>query len=249
MYRLFLRLRRHGLINSSSSSSRLLDIVDRKSRTVHFTSRKAARCCSSSDAASPASRRFAGASFQATDCTHRHRTAPATATFPTAAPSTVVSSSSSSSHKHKEKERKGAFGLSWFGLGKDDEDDRAKGEKESQRKREKHEKRERKEREKEEKEKEESSSSSFLGALFGKKKGHDEPSHHAPARPVNGQLTAGSLLERNEMAAQGKQGAYYYSRYPIHIERAVYRLSHIKLATLVDRCMSRCSFRISCSGT
>lgn len=133
--------------------------------------------------------------------------------------------------KHKDKERKGAFGLSWFGLGKDDEDDRGKGEKESQRKREKHEKRERKEREKEEREKEESSSSSFLGALFGKKKGHDEPSHHAAPRPApNSQLTAGSLLERNEMAAYGKSGAYYYSRYPIHIERAVYRLSHIKLA-------------------
>lgn len=135
----------------------------------------------------------------------------------------------SSSIKHKEKERKGAFGLSWFGLGKDDEDDRAKVEKESQRKREKHEKRERKEREREEKDKEESSSSSFLGALFGKKKGHDEASHHTAPRPANGQLTAGSLLERNEMGAHGK-GAYFYSRYPIHIERAVYRLSHIKLA-------------------
>lgn len=131
--------------------------------------------------------------------------------------------------KQKEKERKGAFGLSWFGLGKDDEDDRAKLEKESQKKREKHEKRERKEREKEEKEKEESSSSSFLGALFGKKKGSDEPSQHTGSRPLNGQLTAGSLLERSEMGAYGK-GNYFYSRYPIHIERAVYRLSHIKLA-------------------
>ena len=136
----------------------------------------------------------------------------------------------SGSTKHKEKERKGAFGLSWFGLGKDDEDDRAKVEKESQRKREKHEKRERKEREKEEREKDESSSSSFLGALFGKKKGHDESSHASAPRPTNGQLTAGSLLERNEMGAYGKHGAYFYSRYPIHIERAVYRLSHIKLA-------------------
>lgn len=136
----------------------------------------------------------------------------------------------STTHKHKEKERKGAFGLSWFGLGKDDEDDRAKMEKESQRKREKHEKRERKEREREEKEREESSSSSFLGALFGKKKGHDEASAHSGPRPVNGQLTAGSLLERNEMGMSGKGGAYFYSRYPIHIERAVYRLSHIKLA-------------------
>lgn len=135
------------------------------------------------------------------------------------------------SNKHKEKERKGAFGLSWFGLGKDDEDDRVKLERESQRKREKHEKRERKEREREEKEKEESSSSSFLGALFGKKKGSDEASHHHMGpRPMNGQLTAGSLLERSEMGAYGRGGAYFYSRYPIHIERAVYRLSHIKLA-------------------
>ncbi|CBQ73075.1 conserved hypothetical protein [Sporisorium reilianum SRZ2] len=139
-----------------------------------------------------------------------------------------VSSPPPGSTKHKEKERKGAFGLSWFGLGKDDEDDRAKVEKESQRKREKHEKRERKEREREEKE--ESSSSSFLGALFGKKKGHEESSAHAGPRPLNGQLTAGSLLERNEMGMSGKGGAYFYARYPIHIERAVYRLSHIKLA-------------------
>ncbi|GAC93514.1 potential regulator of cell polarity [Pseudozyma hubeiensis SY62] len=133
------------------------------------------------------------------------------------------------STKQKEKERKGAFGLSWFGLGKDDEDDRAKVEKESQRKKDKHEKRERKEREREEKEREESSSSSFLGALFGKKKGHDESSHHMGPRPMNGQLTAGSLLERSEMGTYGK-GNYSYARYPIHIERAVYRLSHIKLA-------------------
>ncbi|KAJ9479083.1 Protein ZDS1 [Pseudozyma hubeiensis] len=131
--------------------------------------------------------------------------------------------------KQKEKERKGAFGLSWFGLGKDDEDDRAKLEKESQRKKDKHEKRERKEREREEKEREESSSSSFLGALFGKKKGHDESSHHMGPRPMNGQLTAGSLLERSEMGAYGK-GNNFHARYPIHIERAVYRLSHIKLA-------------------
>lgn len=134
--------------------------------------------------------------------------------------------------KHKEKERKGAFGLSWFGLGKDDEEERAKLEEKSQRKREKHEKRERKEREREEREKEEQhSSSSFLGALFGKKKGHDDSHHqHAPTGPrpaANGQLTAGSLLERNEMYGKG---GYYYARYPIHIERAVYRLSHIKLA-------------------
>ncbi|TKY85803.1 hypothetical protein EX895_005344 [Sporisorium graminicola] len=134
------------------------------------------------------------------------------------------------SQKHKEKERKGAFGLSWFGLGKDDDDDRVKVEKETQRKREKHEKRERKEREREEKEREESSSSSFLGALFGKKKGNDEASAQTGPRPHNSQLTAGSLLERNEMGMSGKGGAYFYSRYPIHIERAVYRLSHIKLA-------------------
>ncbi len=103
----------------------------------------------------------------------------------------------STTHKQKDKDRKGAFGLSWFGLGKDDEDDR----KESHRKREKHEKRERKEREREEKD--ESSSSSFLGALFGKKKGHDEPSHPTAPRPTNGQLTAGSLLERSEMYGKG----------------------------------------------
>ncbi|KAJ1032955.1 hypothetical protein NDA16_000234 [Ustilago loliicola] len=152
---------------------------------------------------------------------------------PVQTPSTPPATSHAHTHiKHKEKERKGAFGLSWFGLGKDDDEERVKLEEKSQRKREKHEKRERKEREREEREKEEQhSSSSFLGALFGKKKGHDDSHHHqSPAGPrpaANGQLTAGSLLERNEMYAKG---GYYYSRYPIHIERAVYRLSHIKLA-------------------
>ncbi|PWN50557.1 hypothetical protein IE53DRAFT_88776 [Violaceomyces palustris] len=138
--------------------------------------------------------------------------------------------------RSKEKEKKGGFGLSWFGLGKDeDESDRekaTKAEKEKEKKKEKHERRERKERERDddrEREKSERDSSSFLGALFGsKKKGQDEGLSAAP-RHVNGQITAGSLLDRSAAGAYGKGPLTYY-RYPIHIERAVYRLSHIKLA-------------------
>ncbi|KAE8259730.1 hypothetical protein A4X13_0g812 [Tilletia indica] len=117
--------------------------------------------------------------------------------------------------KTKEKEKKGGFGLSWFGLGKDEEE-------KSSKKKEK------------EKEKDSAESSNFLSNLFSKKKNTEEGivgGNHAsgPVQRVQlggPQITAGSLLDRQ---AQGLS-TMGPNRYPIHIERAVYRLSHIKLA-------------------
>ncbi|UZJ56290.1 hypothetical protein CBS101457_005610 [Exobasidium rhododendri] len=139
------------------------------------------------------------------------------------------------------KEKKSGFGLSWFGLGKEEDEKSSKKEK-----------KERKERERErEKEREaealmyghhaHSSSSSnansnshekeplgFLGALFGKKKGGDDHGRQDQGSAMYsqaGHVTAGSLLDM-----QNKGSGPHYYRYPIHVERAVYRLSHIKLA-------------------
>ncbi|CAO1617508.1 unnamed protein product [Jaminaea pallidilutea] len=69
---------------------------------------------------------------------------------------------------------------------------------------------------------------SFLGALFGKKKGQDDGSGSHRDHRHEGQLTAGSLLDQRYSGNRAIMNNY--SRYPIHIERAVYRLSHIKLA-------------------
>lgn len=139
------------------------------------------------------------------------------------------------------KEKKSAFGLHWLSSWTKDDDGEKPGKKG---------KKERKEREKErgaqeqsalgnahlpsrgEKEREKDSSG-FLGSLFGKKKGHDEGSRHEYGSHLYGAatgmtpITAGSLLD---MRGKGGMGHAYYHRYPIHIERAVYRLSHIKLA-------------------
>ena len=137
------------------------------------------------------------------------------------------------------KEKKTGFGLSWFGLGKEEEDKASKREK-----------KEKKEREREkEKEREaealmfghhahssgtsgstEKDSSSFLGSLFGKKKGSEEmhrQEHGSAMYSQAGHITAGSLLD---MRTKGSGPYTHYYRYPIHVERAVYRLSHIKLA-------------------
>ncbi|KAL0953676.1 hypothetical protein HGRIS_004874 [Hohenbuehelia grisea] len=91
-----------------------------------------------------------------------------------------------------------------------------------------------KDREKSEKEKD----SGFFGSLFGSKKKQDEH----PSTPIgsgSGRETAQALL------GQSKSSRGYtpstspnpqlgspnmYARYPIHVERAIYRLSHIKLA-------------------
>ncbi|GAA5879247.1 hypothetical protein JCM3774_003533 [Rhodotorula dairenensis] len=77
-----------------------------------------------------------------------------------------------------------------------------------------------------------SSSSGFLGGLFGRKhrEEHDRPPPRAPSPPVAAEPkipppppTASGVLLPN-----GRYANFY--RLPIHVERAVYRLSHIKLA-------------------
>ncbi|KAL9938249.1 hypothetical protein V8E36_002872 [Tilletia maclaganii] len=111
--------------------------------------------------------------------------------------------------KVKDKEKKGSFGLSWFGLGKDEDERSTK-----------------------KKEKDSSESSNFLSNLFSKKKNEDGQTMNSAGGQVQRMqlggphLTAGSLLDRQ---AQGML-TMGPNRYPIHIERAVYRLSHIKLA-------------------
>ncbi|KDN53364.1 hypothetical protein K437DRAFT_69197 [Tilletiaria anomala UBC 951] len=118
--------------------------------------------------------------------------------------------------KSKEKEKKSGF-ASWFGLSKDDDEDSKKAAKLKK---------------KEDKEKmraDDEGSSGFLGSLFGKKKGSEEPMQQLhQQRWNNNQITAGSLLDRN--VAGGARLINNHYRYPIHVERAVYRLSHIKLA-------------------
>ncbi len=77
----------------------------------------------------------------------------------------------------------------------------------------------------------------FFGSLFGSKK---KPEESPPVGLVHGQSgrdAAVALLGASKTArgfvpptSPQPQGVNNYSRYPIHVERAIYRLSHIKLA-------------------
>jgi hypothetical protein len=79
----------------------------------------------------------------------------------------------------------------------------------------------------------------FLGSLFGSKKKHEDT---APSKfSQEGKATAAALLGTSKSAkslglipmrgpSPTSPGFAPYARYPIHVERAVYRLSHIKLA-------------------
>ncbi|KAJ8521711.1 hypothetical protein ONZ45_g1603 [Pleurotus djamor] len=86
-------------------------------------------------------------------------------------------------------------------------------------------------REKAEKEKD----SGFFGNLFSSKKKQDDSSSHSSS---SGRETAERLLGQSKRAptspspilAANVPGGNVYARYPIHVERAIYRLSHIKLA-------------------
>ncbi|KAJ7077821.1 hypothetical protein B0H15DRAFT_554461 [Mycena belliarum] len=131
---------------------------------------------------------------------------------------------STSPTPRKEKDKKGLFGK-WGG-----DKEKEKPHKAS--------KKERERLEKEQREKD----SGFFGSLFGSKKKQDAQ----PETPTlhGGREAAQALLGQSQRAprspgppsagAQGMMGGAgginNYSRYPIHVERAIYRLSHIKLA-------------------
>ena len=77
----------------------------------------------------------------------------------------------------------------------------------------------------------------FFGALFGSKKKPEESAPVGLAHGQSGREAAVALLGASKSsrgyvppASPQPQGVNNYSRYPIHVERAIYRLSHIKLA-------------------
>ncbi|KAJ7180597.1 hypothetical protein C8R46DRAFT_985543 [Mycena filopes] len=147
---------------------------------------------------------------------------------PNATPTNSPPSSSflsTSPSPRKEKDKKGLFGK-W---GSDKEKEKSS----------KASKKERERLEKEQRDKD----SGFFGSLFGSKKKHDT----APETPSlhGGREAAQALLGQSQRAPKspgppspmgmpgmmgGAGGINNYSRYPIHVERAIYRLSHIKLA-------------------
>jgi hypothetical protein len=129
----------------------------------------------------------------------------------------------------KEKDKKGLFG---FGNKSNKKVGKEKDREKEQRERVE---REPEEEKKKEKEKEKGADSSFFGSLFGKKKQDDSGS---PLGPNSGRDTPAGLLSGSKSSKSyvppispqfaGVSGSY--ARYPIHVERAIYRLSHIKLA-------------------
>lgn len=90
-----------------------------------------------------------------------------------------------------------------------------------------------KEREKErerEKEKDKEKESGFFGTFFGKKKAEQEyQSPPIPSPPAMESRMAGPPPTASGVMGPGGRYTNFY-RLPIHVERAVYRLSHIKLA-------------------
>ena len=107
-----------------------------------------------------------------------------------------------SSHKEKERGKKGFFG--WGG---------EKGKKGS---------------------KEKEKDNSFLGSLFGGSKKKQEEFTGTNLGSGSGRETAHALLGASKAKSRAPsptpQAGGPYARYPIHVERAIYRLSHIKLA-------------------
>lgn len=119
-----------------------------------------------------------------------------------------ASSSISAKEKAKEKEKKHSL----FGSKKDKKD---------------------KEKDKSKKEKDR-----FLGSLFGSKKKSEEASSvanfstagPAAAAALLGTSKSAKSLHPSGASSPTSPGFNNFARYPIHVERAVYRLSHIKLA-------------------
>ena len=77
----------------------------------------------------------------------------------------------------------------------------------------------------------------FFGSLFGSKKKPEETAPAGLAHGQSGRDAAVALLGASKSSrgyvpptSPQPQGVNNYSRYPIHVERAIYRLSHIKLA-------------------
>jgi hypothetical protein len=84
----------------------------------------------------------------------------------------------------------------------------------------------------------------LFASIFGSKKKSQEPkekskSNETPAIPNKSGARDRSQYQRNGPGGWGESGNglmdaptlnYYYTRFPIHVERAIYRLSHIKLA-------------------
>jgi len=75
---------------------------------------------------------------------------------------------------------------------------------------------------------------SFLGSLFGGSKKKHEEYTGTGLGSGSGRETAAALLgaskSKSRAPSPSSQTGGPYARYPIHVERAIYRLSHIKLA-------------------
>jgi len=84
------------------------------------------------------------------------------------------------------------------------------------------------------KEKEKEKDNSFLGSLFGGSKKKQEEYTGTGLGSGSGRETAAALLGASKAKSRAPsptpQAGGPYARYPIHVERAIYRLSHIKLA-------------------
>ncbi|KDQ13048.1 hypothetical protein BOTBODRAFT_45465 [Botryobasidium botryosum FD-172 SS1] len=83
--------------------------------------------------------------------------------------------------------------------------------------------------------KEKEKDSGFFGSLFGGKKKHDDSGPTTSSGSGSGASVAGSHFNAKSKQQRDRSPAPAvhlpnYARYPIHVERAVYRLSHIKLA-------------------
>ncbi|KAI0793806.1 hypothetical protein C8Q74DRAFT_533076 [Fomes fomentarius] len=122
--------------------------------------------------------------------------------------------SPSPSEHRREKDKKGLFGK--WGGDKSSKKHKDKGEREKEK----------------EKEKEKEREIGFFGSLFGSKKKPEEPqsvTSNAAGRETAAALLGASKSSKNYVPPPSPQLGMY-ARYPIHVERAIYRLSHIKLA-------------------
>ncbi|KAG8829117.1 hypothetical protein FRC18_009523 [Serendipita sp. 400] len=162
---------------------------------------------------------------------------------PFSAPPTTSDRPSSAEKKEKAEKDKKSRGLFGWGGSKDKEKEKEK-EREKEREKEKEKEKEKKERDllkKQKKEKSESKSSGKeekesgggLFGIFGSKKKHDSDSSssHGSTNPSSQtNRYPGAKGQLMPFATVSPALAGQYARYPLHVERAVYRLSHIKLA-------------------